>query len=76
MFTVYSKVGCSHCEAIEKVFKAKDIQFEKKLLNVDFSREDFINKFGNSTFPRVLKEETLIGGAKETVVYLKDNGLV
>ena len=76
MFTLYSKVGCSHCVAIEKVFKTKDIPFEKKILNVDFSREDFINKFGNTTFPRILKEDALIGGAKETVVYLKENGLV
>ena len=76
MFTLYSKVGCNHCAAIEKVFKTKDIPFEKKLLNVDFSREDFINKFGNTTFPRILKEDALIGGAKETVIYLKENGLV
>lgn len=76
MFILYSKVGCIHCETIEKVFKAKQITFDKKILNIDFSRQDFFDKFGNKTFPRVIKDDDIIGGAKETVVYLKANGLL
>ncbi len=78
MFTVYSKVNCKYCEAIEKVFSMKSIEYKKNLLNVDYTREDFIEKFGEKgTFPKVLNENgDLIGGAKETVQYLKDNNLV
>ena len=78
MFIVYSKVNCPYCEQVEKVFKLKGFEYKKNLLNVDFTREEFIEKFGaGSTFPRVLTEDgTLIGGATETVKYLKENNLV
>lgn len=77
MFTFYSKTNCDYCKTLEKLFKVKNIEYDKKLLNVDFTREEFIDKFGPSTFPRVLKEDgELIGGTAETIVYLKQNGLV
>ena len=78
MLTVYSKVNCKYCEAIEQLLNIKDIKHEKLLLNVDFTREEFISKFGsNTTFPKVLAEDgELIGGAKETVAYLKTKGLL
>ena len=78
MFTVYSKINCKYCEAIEKVFLLKNIEYKKNLLNVDYTREDFIKKFGEQgTFPKVLNENgELIGGAKETVKYLMNNNLV
>lgn len=78
MFTVYSKVNCPYCEKIEKVFKLKGLAYQKYTLNVDYTREEFIEKFGpRGTFPRVLTEDgELIGGATETVKYLKENNLV
>lgn len=76
MFTVYSKVNCQYCEAVEKIFKMKNIEYQKLLLNVDFSRDEFIEKFGVTTFPKVLVGEELIGGATETVKYLKENNLI
>jgi len=72
MFTVYSKVGCDYCVAVEKLLTINKLPFEKKLLNIDFTREEFIEKFGVTSFPRVLDSKgDLIGGAKETAVYLK-----
>jgi glutaredoxin len=72
MFTVYSKVGCDYCVAVEKLLTINKVPFEKKLLNVDFTRDEFIEKFGVTSFPRVLDPNGgLIGGAKETAVYLK-----
>lgn len=78
MFTVYSKVNCTYCESLDKVFKIKGIEHKKYLLNVDYSRDEFIEKFGSkATFPRVVLEDgTVIGGASETVKYLKENKLV
>ena len=56
----------------------KNIQYQKLLLNVEFSRDEFIEKFGEgTTFPKVLDESgELIGGAAETIKYLKENKLV
>ena len=78
MFTVYSKQGCPYCTKIEQVFKMKGFEYTKHMLGEDFNKEEFYEKFGvGSTFPRVLDSEgTLIGGATETVKYLKSNGLV
>lgn len=78
MYTVYSKAGCPFCTKIERVFQLKDITYTKYMLNVDYSKEEFIEKFGEgSTFPRVLDESgNLIGGATETVKYLKESGIL
>lgn len=78
MFTVYSKQGCPFCVKIEKVFQLKGFEYKKYMLGEDFDKTSFIEKFGSdATFPRVLdKDGELIGGAKETAVYLKNNGLV
>ena len=50
-----------------------NIPYEKYTLNEDFTAEEFLDKFGRSTFPRVLLGEELIGGMKETAVYLVKN---
>lgn len=78
MFTVYSKTNCKYCDAVEQVFKLKDLPYTKYLLDESFSREDFIKEFGEgSTFPRVLDQSgKLIGGATETVAYLKESGVL
>ncbi len=78
MFTVYSKVNCQYCQMVEKLFKIKGIDYKKTLLNVDFTKEEFVDKFGEgTTFPKVLDPSgKLIGGASETVKYLKENNLV
>ncbi len=77
MITVYSKVGCSYCDAIEKLLTIKKVPFEKKVLNVDYTRQDFIDKFGVTSFPKVLDPQgNLIGGAKETAAYLKNQDIL
>ena len=56
----------------------KNYEYNKLILNVDFKRQDFIDIFGaNSTFPQVIDDNgTIIGGATDTVKYLKSKGLV
>ena len=77
MYTVYSKTGCPYCDAVEKLFNMKGIEYTKYMLGKDFTREEFVAKFGRSTFPRVLGEDgNLIGGATETVAFLKESGVL
>ena len=56
----------------------KEFDYKKLILNVDFKRQDFIDIFGeNSTFPQVIDYNgTIIGGATDTVKFLKSKGLV
>lgn len=74
---IYSKNNCPYCDKIKTIFTIQDISFVEYKLDEHFNRESFISEFGeNSTFPRVLIDGNLIGGASETVRYLRENNLV
>ena len=76
-FTVYSKNGCPYCTKVEQVLQLAEIKYVIYKLNRDYTREEFYDKFGKgSTFPRVVKDDTLIGGCTETVKYLREQKLV
>ena len=76
-FVVYSKDNCGFCEKLAAFMEQKGIQYTKYKLGEDFTRDEFISEFGaGSTFPRVTYGEELIGGMKETVKYLVENGHV
>ena len=75
-FYVYSKDGCGFCEKLTNFMETKGVAYEKFNLGEDFTSEDFIYKFGKaSTFPQVLMDNQKIGGMKDTVRFLLDNGM-
>lgn len=78
MYTVYSKKDCKYCETIERLFDIQEIPYTKLMLHAHFQKEEFIAEFGEgATFPRVISEEgKLIGGATETLVHLKEKGIL
>ena len=76
-FIVYSKDGCPYCYKVGHVLRLAEINHVIYKLNRDFTREEFYDKFGEgSTFPRVVKDDELIGGCTETVKYLREQKLV
>ena len=76
-FTVYSRDGCPYCTKVEQVLQLAELKYVIYKLNRDFTREEFYEKFGKgTTFPRVIKDDTLIGGCTETVKYLREQKLV
>ena len=75
-YSVYSKDGCPFCVKVIRALELAEVKYVVLHLGRDFTREEFIDKFGRSTFPRVLEEETLIGGFTETVKYLRENKLI
>ena len=76
-FIVYSKDGCPYCDKVVHVLQLAEIKYVIYKLNRDFTREEFYDKFGKgSTFPRVVKDDELIGGCMETVKYLREQKLV
>ena len=78
MYTIYSKTGCPYCDKIEKIFGIAGLEYKKYMLDKNFTKSEFVELFGErSTFPRVLDPDgNVIGGATETAIYLKSNGLV
>jgi glutaredoxin 3 len=76
-FTVYSKNGCPHCTKVTQVLQLADLKFVEYKQDRDFTREEFISEFGETaTYPRVITNEKILGGAAETVKFLKENDLV
>lgn len=76
-FVVYSKNGCPYCDKIKKVLGSLDVGLTVYQLDVDFSREQFYDEFGEgSTFPQVVVGEEKIGGCSSTIKYLKENNYV
>lgn len=77
MYTIYTKDGCPYCDKVKQVLNMLNQSYREYELGVDFTREEFYNEFGEgSTFPRVLYNDTLIGGCSETVKYLKEQKLI
>ena len=77
IFNVYSKDGCPYCDKVSQVLQLAEVKHVIYKLNRAFTREQFYDKFGKgSTFPRVVKDNELIGGCMETVKYLREQKLV
>ena len=77
MFEIYSREGCGYCVKLMAVLSKKGIPYTEKKLDRDFTREEFIERFGDKgTFPRVLHEGELIGGMTEAVKFLSENNYV
>ena len=76
-FYVYSKDGCGFCEKLTNFMESKGVNYEKFNLGDHFTSEEFLQQFGKqSTFPQVIVENQKLGGMKDTVRFLLDNGIV
>ena len=76
-FTVYTMDGCPYCEKVQEVLRQAGQKFVTYKIDKDFTPESFANEFGRgATFPQVTVDGNKLGGAAETVKYLKENQLV
>lgn len=62
---IYSKEGCMFCVQAKMIFEIAKFPIIEYKLDTDYTKEQFIEKFGNSTFPRILINDKLIGGFSE-----------
>ena len=76
-FTVYSKTDCPYCTKVKQVLTLAELPYVEYQQDRDFTRDEFVSEFGESaTYPRVLKNEEVLGGCSETVKFLRENKLV
>ena len=76
-FTVYSKDGCPYCDKIIKILQVKDFQFVEYKLDDHFDSHQFQEEFGgDATFPQVMINGRKMGGASETVKYLREHNMI
>lgn len=68
VYVIFYKPGCPYSEAAVKLLSEKDIHFDIYQMDIDgkkhdFSNKEFKEKFGhNATYPRIYKNNRLIGG--------------
>lgn len=75
-FTVYSKQGCAFCDQIKLLFDLNEFKYVEYQLDRDFNREEFYSEFGEgSTFPRVIMNDKVLGGAQDTIRYLQEQDI-
>lgn len=73
-FTIFSKSDCPYCHKVKTVMELTGSDHVVYTLGADFSEEEFLGKFGNSaTFPQVLCDDKKLGGAVDTIKFLKEN---
>ena len=66
MIEIWSKPQCPFCDKAENLCKQKNLEYKKYMLDVDFSREDLVEKFPSArTFPQITINGELIGGYTE-----------
>ena len=69
---IYSKTNCSFCEKAK--IRLKEHKPKILMLNEDYSREDFFEKFPNAkTFPQIIIDKKHIGGYFELKNWLDQN---
>ena len=63
MIEIWSKPNCVFCDKAEMLCKMKSLDYKKYMLDVDYTREDFVNKFPEArTFPQIWIDEKHVGG--------------
>ena len=55
---------------------SQGIAYTKLMLDEDYDKDRFLVEFGRSTFPRVKHKGETIGGMRETLTYLQENGFI
>ena len=66
MIEIWSKPQCPFCDKAENLCIQKNFEFKKFMLDEDFSREEFMNKFPTArTFTQILIDGRLVGGYTE-----------
>tara|TARA_B100001029_G_scaffold178295_1_gene184739 strand:- start:37 stop:255 length:219 start_codon:yes stop_codon:yes gene_type:complete len=71
MIKIWSKPNCIFCDKAVNLCKLKNLEFEKLMIDVDYTREELIENFPNArTFPQITMDGEYIGGFTELDAHL------
>ena len=66
MIKIYGKDNCAYCNMAKQLCESKGLEFEYMHLNVDYTQEEFFEKFPTArTFPQIIMDGEAIGGFNE-----------
>ena len=76
MIEIWSKPQCPFCDAAVQICETKDLEFKKYMLDEDFNREEFTEKFPNARpFPQIIVDGELVGGYQEFNQYVQTKAI-
>ena len=71
MIEIWSQPQCVFCDKAVQLCQMKELEFKKYMIDVDYSREDLMDKFPNArTFPQITMDNVYIGGYTELEAHL------
>ena len=71
MIEIWSKPQCVFCDKAVQLCQMKELEFKKYMIDVDYTREDLMDKFPNArTFPQITMDNVYIGGYTELEAHL------
>ena len=73
----YTTINCFYCDQLKELMDRANVEYTKLVTDIDFTREEFKEKFPNSNgFPHVIIDGEEIGGLVPTAKFMLENGLV
>tara|TARA_E500000331_G_scaffold357185_1_gene417938 strand:- start:4201 stop:4434 length:234 start_codon:yes stop_codon:yes gene_type:complete len=77
MFIIYGKEDCPMCFKIKTVLELLGKDYEYKELDVDYTTEEFEEKFPNTlALPQIIFNDKHLGDANQTLKYLKEHRVI
>jgi glutaredoxin len=69
---VWSKNGCPFCEQAKSLLKLKNINYEERNINKDWTREQLLESVPTArTLPQIFLDDNYIGGFTELKKHLQ-----
>lgn len=73
MIEIFGKPGCPYCDKAKAICDLRELQYEYKLVDVDFTREELFEQFPTArTFPQIKVHGVAVGGCDDFERYLED----
>ena len=74
---LYSRDNCQWCERVRQLMDSVKFPYIEYKYGVDFTRKEFYAEFGEgATFPQVSIDNKHIGGFKDTMHFLQEEGII
>ena len=74
---LYSRDNCQWCERVRQLMDSVKFPYIEYKYGVDFTRKEFYAEFGEgATFPQVQIDNKHIGGCKDTLHFLQEEGII
>jgi glutaredoxin 3 len=69
---IWSTKNCSYCSMAKSLLKQKGIEFEEKIIGVDYTKDQFLENVPNArTVPQIFIDKTYIGSYNDLIAYFK-----